>query len=591
MTPALIITAFALVLAAGWALLRTGERPTRRAAPRGGVHLLLDQSPVGALLLDPTLHVTWVNDAFCGFVDLTHDELIGRELGEVVEQELKSLVEEPDTVGAGLMEAYESAAEAAPFEFRVRARNGRSERWIEHTCQLVQQKPLSGGWVAYFVDITPGKSFSPTQQAQGTYLNELDQILLTLARRSDGTQADEPSALREIAELAAPAWKRDRWELWSLTEDRTRWTLDHLNYATPREGEESTPTISVPQTGPYLRKLEQARVLATSDVQSDSDGPILLGQGRIAPEAASRLDVPIRVCGKVVGALVIAHHTARRWTPDEGRFAASIGDRMSLIAEAGRSGEAVSDVEVQPPTAFPSEASSNIDGFIHLDANLRFTFLNPAVLQWLKERGVDGGALVGSTLEDSMKGVRDGSIVAEVRKAARGGGPARLRRQLDGDGPWLDLYVNPSTEGVSVTVQRARRKAKESERSLRDSETRFRSVVESLHEGLIITDLNDRIVYVNSRITDLTGHRPEDLDGKQAQDLLFDTANWKGCDSRMTARRERKRTRYDAPLLDKDGKVLSVEVISTPLRDADGAVTGVVDAITAVEKQAASVVS
>ena len=190
-----------------------------------------------------------------------------------------------------------------------------------------------------------------------------------------------------------------------------------------------------------------------------------------------------------------------------------------------------------------------------------------------------------------MKGVRDRSIVAEVRKAARGGGPARLRRQLDGDGPWLDLYVNPSTEGVSVTVQRARRKAKESERSLRDSETRFRSVVESLHEGLIITDLNDRIVYVNSRITDLTGHRPEDLDGKQAQDLLFDTANWKGCDSRMTARRERKRTRYDAPLLDKDGKVLSVEVISTPLRDADGAVTGVVDAITAVEKQAASVVS
>ncbi len=106
-------------------------------------------------------------------------------------------------------------------------------------------------------------------------------------------------------------------------------------------------------------------------------------------------------------------------------------------------------------------------------------------------------------------------------------------------------------------------------------------MVESLREGLIITDLNDRIVYVNSRITELTGHRAEDLDGKQAQDLLFDTANWKDGDSRMTARRERKRTRYDAPLLGKDGKVLPVEVISTPFRDADGAVTGVVDAITA----------
>ena len=87
-------------------------------------------------------------------------------------------------------------------------------------------------------------------------------------------------------------------------------------------------------------------------------------------------------------------------------------------------------------------------------------------------------------------------------------------------------------------------------------------------------------MYVNSRISELTGHRPEDLDGKQAQELLFDTANWKDGDSRMTARREKKRTRYRAPLLDKDGNVLQVEVISTPLQDADGAVTGVVDAIT-----------
>ena len=111
-------------------------------------------------------------------------------------------------------------------------------------------------------------------------------------------------------------------------------------------------------------------------------------------------------------------------------------------------------------------------------------------------------------------------------------------------------------------------------------------MVESLREGLIITDLDDRIEYVNPRITDLTGHRPEDLDGKQAQELLFDTKNWKGQEKRMIARREKKRTRYKAPLMDKDGNVLPVEVISTPLRNSEGAVTGVVDAITAVGDRA-----
>ena len=519
MTQAFIIAAFALVLMAGWALLRSSKRRTTGTAPSSETNLLLDHSPVGALLLDPALRITWANDAFCGLFGLIHKELIGRELSEVIQQELKDLVEEPDAVQAGLMEAYGSVAKGSPFEFYVRARDGRGERWIEHTCQLIQEKPLSGGRVAYFLDITPRKSLAPGQQTREAHLRELDQILLTLARKSGSAKSDEPSVMRAVAELASPAWKRDRWELWSLSADRTRWTLDHLNYATPRQREESAPEISVPQTGPYLRKLEQVRVLVTSDVESDPDGPIFLGQGRILPDAASRLDVPIRVGGKVVGALVIAHHTARPWTSDESGFAASVGDRMSCIAETGRAGKTTGDVQVQVPTAFPPAAFSNVDGFIHLDEKPPFSrFLNPATLQWLEERGVDGAALEGRTIEESMKGVRD----AEVRKAARGGGPARLRRQLDRDGPWLDVYVNPSPTGVSVTIQnRARRQVREAERSLRDSETRFRSVVESLREGLVITDLSDRIVYVNSRITDLTGHRPEDLDGKQAHDLLF----------------------------------------------------------------------
>ena len=581
MTPVLVIAAFALILAAGWVLLRASERATPGAAPRGGDHVLLDHSPVGALLLDPALRITWANDAFCDLFGLTRTKLIGREISELVQKELNDLVEEPEVVEAGLMAGCKAAATAPPFEFLVRARGGREERWLEHTCQVIQQKPFSGGRVAYFVDVTPKKDVALTEQIQEIHLHELDQILLTLARRSGSAEADEAAVLREVAELAAGAWKRDRWELWFLSEDRTLWTLDHLHYATPRRTEKATRKISVPQTGPYLRTLDQVRVLVSSDVKMDPDGHILLGQGKMGPDAASRLDVPIRVRGKVVGALVVAHHSVRPWTQGERIFAASIGDRMSLIVETYRAGAAASAVEVEVPATLPPAATSNVDGFIHLDEKLRFTFLNPAVLQWLDERGVDGNALVGRGLAEAMKGIRDRSIIAEVRKAIRGGGPARLRRQLEHDGPWLDLYVNPSATGVSVTLQnRDRQTDWEAERSPRDSETRFRSVVESLGEGLIITDLNDRILYVNSRITDLTGHRAEDLDGRQAQDLLFDTANWKDGDSRMTARRERKLTRYDAPLLDKDGKVLPVEVISTPFRDADGAVTGVVDAIT-----------
>ena len=398
----------------------------------------MDQSPVGALLLDPALRVAWANDTFCDLFGLTRSELIGRGFADVVQQELKDLVEEPGVVESSLLEAYASAEEASPFDFSVRARVGRDQRWIEHTCQVIEKKPLVGGRVAYFVDVTRRTDLAVTQHAQN--VQELDQILVNLARRSGGPEADEPSVLRGVAELAAGALQPDRWELWSLGESRTQWTLGHLNYAKSRQ-EISPLRISSRQTGPYLRALDQVRVLVTSDVESDPDAHTLLGGGKVEPEAASRLDVPIRDRGKVVGALVIAHHTHRPWTLGERYFAASIGDRMSLIVEAGRARKALSATEPQEPAALPRAATSEVDGFIHLDENLRFTFLNPTVLQWLEDRGVDGNALVGRALEESMKGVTDRSIVAEVRKAIRGGGPARLRRQLERDGPWLDVFV------------------------------------------------------------------------------------------------------------------------------------------------------
>ena len=44
---------------------------------------------------------------------------------------------------------------------------------------------------------------------------------------------------------------------------------------------------------------------------------------------------------------------------------------------------------------------------------------------------------------------------------------------------------------------------------------------------------------------------------------------------------------YKAPLLHKDGHAIGVEVISSPLRNADGDVTGVVDAVTDLSNQPA----
>ena len=196
----------------------------------------MDQSPVGALLLDPALRVAWANDTFCDLFDLTRSELIGRGFVDVVRQDLKDLVEEPDVVESSLLEAYASAAEAAPFDFSVRARAGRDQRWIEHTCQVIEKKPLVGGRVAYFVDVTRRKGLAATQHAQD--VEELDQILVNLARRSGGPEADEASDSRGgQEEIAIRASGRSRQDILSIAEaviDARAYELDsfgHVNHA------------------------------------------------------------------------------------------------------------------------------------------------------------------------------------------------------------------------------------------------------------------------------------------------------------------------------------------------------------------------
>ena len=576
MTTAILATAFTVGLITGGGLLLLFFR---RARPAGGSlpvkAAVVEHSPVGTLILDSNLSVTFANEAFCHFFTLAADQVVGRGIQDILDTRLKAIVEQPGVFESSLLAAYAPGAPTSSLEIHVLSEGPREQLWLDHTSHEISEGPLAGHRVAYFVDITPARSLVVGQEAKAERQEESEMTLVKLSREQPGRLGEETSPLHRLAQLANKTLRADRVEVWQGSQQTGGWTLDHLRYRTARRGSEETPDLTVPRAKAYMSMLAKSRVLVVNDTGKEENSGDLIGQDLIDPQSRARLDIPIRAQGSLVGALVIAQRAPRAWTREEEQFAASIGDRASLIAETSQ--ERIS----APPASAgsPGPIDSNpVDGYVHLDTELRFTFLNPAVLQWLKERDFDGDALVGTSLVTSLGRVEDTSLVAEIRKAARGGGPQHLRRQIERSGPWLDIHINPSPMGVGITIQnRAMRCAHETARSVLESETRFRSVVESLREGLIITDLDDRILYVNPRITDLTGRRPEELAGQTAQDLLFETEGWKEADSRLAARRNQTRMRYE---LDRDGKVHPVQVISSPVRNSDGDVTGVVDAIT-----------
>src|SRR5690349_12983039 len=53
-------------------------------------------------------------------------------------------------------------------------------------------------------------------------------------------------------------------------------------------------------------------------------------------------------------------------------------------------------------------------------------------------------------------------------------------------------------------------------------EDRFRTIVETVHEGIWLVDGAARTLFVNERMADLLGYRPDELVGRTVMEFCFD---------------------------------------------------------------------
>jgi diguanylate cyclase (GGDEF)-like protein/PAS domain S-box-containing protein len=126
---------------------------------------------------------------------------------------------------------------------------------------------------------------------------------------------------------------------------------------------------------------------------------------------------------------------------------------------------------------------------------------------------------------------------------------------------------------------------KEAEEALRGSEARFRSVVESVGEGLLITDDRDVVMYANARMTELTGYSEEEMVGHPAYELLLPPEEWPTLLERNQRRIEGSPERYEVRLKRRDGETFWAEISATPYRDVSGEVVGTLGALTDITER------
>jgi PAS domain S-box-containing protein len=174
-------------------------------------------------------------------------------------------------------------------------------------------------------------------------------------------------------------------------------------------------------------------------------------------------------------------------------------------------------------------------------------------------------------------------LFTELPAGLRDGQPHEAwGRRSDGTVFPLEVLVTDAELGedsfyiAAIRDISARRKAEE---ALRASEARFRAAVDTLGEGLVITDDTDAIVYVNSRMAELSGYSQEELVGGNAEELLVHPEDRDAHHGRLDQRRQGLPEQYEMRIRTRDGEGFWAEVNAVPFRDPDGQIVGSLAAI------------
>lgn len=135
---------------------------------------------------------------------------------------------------------------------------------------------------------------------------------------------------------------------------------------------------------------------------------------------------------------------------------------------------------------------------------------------------------------------------------------------------YLFLAVLSVTSLLAAAAQRQREGA---ESQVRDSESRYRMLIERMNEGVNITDGESRMVFVSDRFCEMTGYTRDELLGRTGAMLTVPEQHDAWLRSHAQ-RRDGKSESHALTLKRKDGELLHVWISPSPQFDAQGTYQG-----------------
>jgi PAS domain S-box-containing protein len=301
-------------------------------------------------------------------------------------------------------------------------------------------------------------------------------------------------------------------------------------------------------------------------------------------EAAARMGLaamaaaPLRApAGEVIGTLAVSYATPRQILPDELELLQGLADQAAIAITNSNLYELLGESEER----YRHLVQNSPDLIWSIDADARFTFVSDTCQRltgWVPEDllGRHFGALVHESSRE----------VAEIDWTAGMGPDRELRGRvnlLHRDGrPVPAEFIAFATQGEDGGFTGANGSVRDMserdrlERELRESEERYRFLVENSPDIIFSTDADGRYTYYSETIERLTGHRAGELIGRHFSEIIdLDSFSDAGPAWQRFIDEPAQMQVHRFKMRRTDGGLAPVEVNAIGMTDRDGRFAGI----------------
>jgi PAS domain S-box-containing protein len=271
---------------------------------------------------------------------------------------------------------------------------------------------------------------------------------------------------------------------------------------------------------------------------------------RVQPQIVEGLVIPLWAADQPLGTIwIVSHDEARRFDREDVRVMTSLADftaaalqsiHLRQTAEAALQGEQAARREAGATRQALDESAqrateileSITDAFVCVDQDWRITYANAEAARLA---GLASEQMIGKTRQE-MQPWPVGRVMEQAyRRLLAEPGATHFEAWDERSGQWLEVHAYPCKAGFSLyfrdVTERKQDKAKyqQAKTALRESESRFRLIVESVKDYAIFTlDPNGQITSWNPGAERLLGYHEEEIIGHNSRIIFTSEDNAAG---------------------------------------------------------------